>query len=88
LFRKDFTEMENLETFHDAELRFIYRHHRRVLLFQCFQEKFELVKTRLEKFFSQFATIIHPVKSPILSRYYPKTDEIQRIASKSNNSIS
>lgn len=74
--------MENLEIFRDAELRFIYRHRRGLLHFQCFQEKFEQVKTRLEKFFSQLASASHPVKSPILSRHYSKTNEIQQIASR------
>jgi hypothetical protein len=72
--------MENLEIFRDAELRFVYRHHRHVLLVQCFQEKFELVKGRLQKMRSHLSTILLPVKSPILSRYYSKSNEIQRIA--------
>ncbi len=72
--------MENLEIFRDAELHFIYRHHRHVLLVQCFQEKFEMVKSRIQKMRSQLSSILHPVKSSILSRYYSKSNEIQRIA--------
>jgi hypothetical protein len=80
LFKQDFQEMEKLDVFRDAELRFVYRHHRHVLLVQCFQEKFEMVKNQIEKMRSQLSTILQPVKSPILSRYYSKSNEIQRIA--------
>jgi hypothetical protein len=72
--------MENLDIFREAELRFVYRHHRHVLLVQCFQEKFEMVKSRIQKLRSHLSSILLPVKSPILSRYYSKSHEIQRIA--------
>lgn len=74
--------MEKLDIFREAELRFIYRHHRHVLLVQCFQEKFEMVKNRIEKLRTQLSSTILPVKSSILSRYYSKSNEIQRIAGK------
>lgn len=80
LFKTEFEEMKNLEMFRDVELRFIYRRRPRTLLVQCFQEKFEMVKSRIQKMRSELSTIILPVKSPILSRYYPKSNEIQRIA--------
>ncbi|CAF1004064.1 unnamed protein product [Adineta steineri] len=79
LFKNDFHEMENLDIFREAELHFVYYHHRHVLLFQCFQEKFEMVKNRIEKMRGYLSTIILPVKSPILSRYYSKSNEMQRI---------
>ena len=66
--------------FREAELRFVYYHHRHVLLVQCFQEKFEMVKDRIQKMRSPLSTIIVPVKSPILSRFYSKSNETQRIA--------
>jgi hypothetical protein len=72
--------MENLDIFREAELRFVYRHHRHVLLVQCFQEKFQMVKIRIQKLRSHLLSIILPVKSSILSRYYSKSNEIQRIA--------
>lgn len=72
--------MENLEVFREAELRIIYRHRRHILLVQCFQEKFEMVQSQIQKLRSQLSTIIIPVKSPILSRHYVKSNEIQRIA--------
>jgi len=72
--------MEKLDIFREAELRFIYRHHRHVLIVQCFQEKFELVKNRIQKLRNQLSSIILPVKSSILSRYYSKSNELQRIA--------
>ncbi|CAF2857359.1 unnamed protein product [Rotaria sp. Silwood2] len=83
LFKNEFAEMTNLDTFREAELRFIYRHHRHILLVQCFQEKFEMVKDRIQKMRSQLSTILLPVKSPILSRYYSRSNEIQRIATTS-----
>jgi hypothetical protein len=73
--------MENLDIFREAELRFVYHHHRRILLVQCFQEKFELVKNQIQKMRSHLSTITVPVKSPILSRYYSKSNETQRITS-------
>lgn len=76
--------MENLDIFREAELRFVYHHHRRILLVQCFQEKFELVKNRIQKMRSHLSTIFLPVKSPILSRYYSKSNEIQRFAGMKN----
>jgi hypothetical protein len=72
--------MENLDIFREAELHFIYRHHRHVLLVQCFQEKFEIVKNRIQELRSHLSSILLPVKSPILSRYYSKSNEIQRFA--------
>ncbi|CAF3434900.1 unnamed protein product [Rotaria sp. Silwood1] len=83
LFKNEFEEMKNLDIFREAELRFIYLHHRRMLLVQCFQEKFEMVKGRIQKMRSQLSTTLLPVKSPILSRYYSKSNESQRIATAS-----
>ncbi|CAF1605170.1 unnamed protein product [Rotaria magnacalcarata] len=83
LFKNEFEQMKNLEMFRDAELRFIYRRQQRILLVQCFQEKFEMVKNRIQKMRSEVSAIVVPVKSPILSRYYPKSNEIQRIAATS-----
>ncbi|CAF4503322.1 unnamed protein product [Rotaria socialis] len=83
LFKNEFEEMKNLEMFRDVELRFIYRRQQRILLVQCFQEKFEMVKNRIQKMRSELSAIVVPVKSPILSRYYPKSNEIQRIAAAS-----
>ncbi|CAF1016189.1 unnamed protein product [Rotaria sordida] len=87
LFKHEFEEMKNLDIFRDAELRFIYRHHRHILLVQCFQEKFEMVKGRIQKMRSQLLTTLLPVKSPILSRYYSRSNEIQRIAAASTCTI-
>lgn len=74
--------MEKRDIFREAELRFIYRHHRHVLLVQCFHEKFEMVKSQIQKLRSQLSSTILPVKSSILSRYYSKSNELQRIAGK------
>ncbi|CAF0732105.1 unnamed protein product [Adineta ricciae] len=84
LFEKDFHEMENLDLFREAELRFIYSQRRHTLFFQCFQDKFETVKNRIEKLRSQLSAIVLPVKSPILSRYYSRSNEIQRMAATSS----
>ncbi|UJR26717.1 hypothetical protein I4U23_008032 [Adineta vaga] len=83
LFKQDFHEMENLDIFREAELRFVYYHHRHTLFFQCFQEKFETVKTRIQNMRSHLSTILLPVKSPILSRHYSKSNELQTIAATS-----
>lgn len=72
--------MENEDIFREAELRFVYRHRRRLLLIQCFQEKLQLVKNRIDKLRSQLSTIVHPVKSPTLTRFYTKSNQIQQIA--------
>ena len=76
--------MENLEIFRNAELRFVYRHRRHCLLFQCFQERFEMVKNRIQRMRSQLKSIVLPVKSPVLSRYYSKSNRIQHIAGSKN----
>lgn len=82
LLKNDFQEMENEEIFREAELHFVYRHRRRQLLIQCFQEKLQLVKNRIDKLRSQLSTIVHPVKSPTLTRFYTKSNQIQQIAGK------
>ena len=87
MFEKDFREMENLDLFREAELRFIYSQRRHTLFFQCFQDKFEAVKNRIEKLRSQLSSIVLPVKSPILSRYYSKSNEIQRMAGMMKESL-
>ena len=74
--------MEKLESFREAELHFIYRHRRSLLLVQCFQERFEQVKSHIQKLRSHLSTLVLPIKSPILSRYFSKSDELQRIAGK------
>lgn len=78
--------MEKLESFREAELHFIYRHCRSLLLVQCFQERFEQVKSHIQKLRSHLSTLALPIKSPILSRYFSKSDELQRIAGKKRNS--
>lgn len=76
--------MENDEFFREAELHFVYHQGRHLLLVQCFQEKLHLVKTRIDKLRSQLSTIVHPVKSPILTRYYSTSNQIKNIAGKTN----
>ena len=75
--------MENDENLRAVELHFIYRSRRKLLSFQCFQEKFEMVRSRLNKLRSDLSTIILPIKSPVLSRYFSKSNELQRIAGRS-----
>ena len=72
--------MEKDEIFREAELHFVYHHSRNLLLVQCFQEKLHLVKNRIEKLRSHLSTIVHPVKSSILTRYYSTSNQIKSIA--------
>ena len=77
--------MENSETFRDAELHFIYRHRRRLLLVECFQEKFEMVKTFLEKCRAQLSSVVLPIKSLSFSRHFSKSAEHRRIEGEKND---
>ena len=87
LFKDEFDEMEKLDLFRETELHFIYHRRRALLLVQCFQDKFELVKARVQIIRSQLSTLVLPVKSPALSRYYSKSNELQRIAGMSMRSL-
>lgn len=77
--------MENSETFRDAELHFVYRHRRRLLLVECFQEKFEIVKTFLEKCRAQLSSVVLPIKSRSFSRHFNKSVEHRRIEGEKND---